>query len=64
MLFFFHCNGILHSYLSLFAAEITGIAAADIVHDFLAMMLTDAPPSPSRTTKRDTESGVPLKDEL
>ncbi|KAI5117735.1 hypothetical protein M0805_002080 [Coniferiporia weirii] len=25
-------------------AEITGIAAADIVHDFIAMMLTDAPP--------------------
>ncbi|KAL5519478.1 hypothetical protein ACEPAH_1161 [Sanghuangporus vaninii] len=25
-------------------AEITGIAAADIVHDFLTMMLTDAPP--------------------
>ncbi|THH09556.1 hypothetical protein EW145_g1930 [Phellinidium pouzarii] len=29
-------------------AEITAIAAADIVHDFLAMMLTDAPPGKRR----------------
>lgn len=26
------------------AAEITGIAAADIVHDFLSMFLTQEPP--------------------
>ena len=25
-------------------AEITGIAAADIIHDFLSMMLSDSPP--------------------
>lgn len=27
-------------------ADITGIAAADIVHDFLSMMLVDGPPQP------------------
>ncbi|EJC98717.1 Arginase/deacetylase, partial [Fomitiporia mediterranea MF3/22] len=42
-------------------AEITGIAAADIVHDLLTMMLTDAPPSTG--TKRHATSAS-IKDEL
>lgn len=29
-------------------AEITGIAAADLVHDFLSMMLTNEPPESRR----------------
>jgi hypothetical protein len=40
-----------------FVAEITGIAAADLVHDFLSMILSEKPPeSPSYF--------VPAKDEL
>lgn len=38
-------------------AEITGIAAADLVHDFLSMLLSPVPPKPQRTW-------VPAKDEL
>lgn len=38
-------------------ADITGIAAADIVHDFLVMLQTDAPPPPhvGPFTKSDLE---------
>ncbi len=39
------------------AAEITGIAAADIVHDFLSMLLSSQPPAPHSTF-------APAKDEL
>ncbi|KAL5494731.1 hypothetical protein ACEPAI_192 [Sanghuangporus weigelae] len=49
-------------------AEITGIAAADIVHDFLTMMLTDAPPGGTGTGSlpvREVDSQFsPAKDEL
>ncbi|KAH9898278.1 Arginase/deacetylase [Cubamyces lactineus] len=38
-------------------AEITGIAAADIVHDFLSMLLSSEPPAPHSTW-------VPTRDEL
>lgn len=34
----------MHKHLTLSVAEITGIAAADIIHDFLSMMLSDSPP--------------------
>lgn len=34
-------------------AEITGIAAADIVHDFLSMMLTSTPPGPKHRPTKD-----------
>jgi agmatinase len=30
------------------SAELTGIAAADLVHDFLSMMLVDEPPKRRR----------------
>lgn len=40
-----------------FTAEITGIAAADLVHDFLSMLLAGKPPQPKQTR-------VPQKDEL
>ena len=39
------------------AAEITGIAAADIVHDFLSMLLSSKPPTPHSLF-------APAKDEL
>lgn len=39
------------------AAEITGIAAADIVHDFLSMFLSTEPPAPR-------SMWAPAKDEL
>ncbi|KAH8110638.1 Ureohydrolase [Phellopilus nigrolimitatus] len=48
-------------------AEITGIAAADIVHDFLAMMLINAPPGakPVSTSKGDEQSRLStVKDEF
>lgn len=38
-------------------AEITGIAAADLIHDFLSMLLAEAPPLPS-------QPWVAAKDEL
>ncbi|KAG7099728.1 hypothetical protein E1B28_001545 [Marasmius oreades] len=39
-------------------AEITGIAAADIVHDMLSMMLSDKPPKSARGRQRN------IRDEL
>jgi agmatinase len=39
------------------AAEITGIAAADLVHDFLSMFLSEKPPKAPMYS-------VPAKDEL
>ena len=39
------------------AAEITGIAAADLVHDFLSLFLTQKPP-------KYQSPWVPVKDEL
>ena len=38
-------------------AEITAIAAADLVHDFLSMFLTQKPPKPQT-------AWAPAKDEL
>ena len=38
-----------HYLYSLNSAELTGLAAADIVHDFLNMMQLDAPPSEPKT---------------
>lgn len=48
-------------YSNTFTAEITGIAAADLVHDFLSMLVAKEPP------KRFVSPGsiwVPTKDEL
>ena len=51
-------------------AEITGIAAADIVHDFITMMLLDAPPGTSKKADLDvgseseSEMLLQVKDEL
>ena len=49
------------------AAEITGIAAADIVHDFLSMLLSSQPPTPHSTFAPDTfasDTFAPARDEL
>ena len=48
---------ILHPLVCRSAAEITGIAAADIVHDFLSMLLSSKPPTPHSLF-------TPAKDEL
>ena len=49
----------------IFVAEITGIAAADIVHDFIAMMLTDAPPSTNANAKEKSKPVTSqVRDEL
>lgn len=39
----------------MYAADITGIAAADLVNDFLGAMLTDAPPHTSHMGSPFTE---------
>lgn len=41
-------------------AEITAIAAADLVHDFLSLFLSEMPPRPASSM----ETGIPARDEL
>jgi hypothetical protein len=39
-----------------FTAEITGIAAADLVHDFLSLLTAEAPPKAWSNTVRPNEN--------
>lgn len=41
-------------------AEITAIAAADLVHDFLSLLLSEVPPKLASLA----ETGMPTRDEL
>ena len=47
-------------------AELTGLAAADIIHDFLNLMQLDAPPSPpvTRAAWMSYDAKERAKDEL
>lgn len=47
-------------FLTNYSAEITAIAAADLVHDFLSLFLSEVPPRPASSLETD----IPVRDEL